>query len=50
VAGIRNASATLLGIVLFIEEYGPVLLIWLAILSLPVLLVRRRYRKARGQV
>ena len=50
VAGIRNASATLLEIVLFFEEYGPVLLIWLAILSLPVLLVWRQYRKARGQV
>ena len=49
VAGIRNASATLLGIVFFFEEYGPVLLIWLAILSLPVLLILRRYRKARGQ-
>jgi hypothetical protein len=49
VAGIRNASATLLGIVLFFEEYGPMLLIWLAILSLPVLHVWRRYRKARGQ-
>jgi hypothetical protein len=50
VAGIRNASATLLGIVLFFERYAPVLLIWLAILGLPVLLVRRRYRKARGQL
>lgn len=50
VTGIRNASATLLGIVLFFEEYGPMLLIWLAILSLPVLFVWRRYRKARGQV
>ena len=50
VAGIRNASATLLGMVLFFEEYAPVLMIWLAILSLPVLLVRRRYRKARGLV
>ena len=49
VAGIRNASATLLGIVFFFEEYGPVLLIWLAILSLPVFLILRRYRKARGQ-
>lgn len=50
VTGIRNASATLLGIVLFFEEYGPVLLIWLAILSLPVLLAWRRYRKVRGQI
>ena len=50
VAGIRNASATLLGIALFFEEYGPVLLIWLAILGLPVLLVWRRYRKALGRV
>jgi hypothetical protein len=38
-AGYRNATGTLLGIV----EYGPTILIWLAILAVPVILLRRRY-------
>jgi anti-sigma factor RsiW len=46
VAGYRNASGTLLGMLLFFEEFGPVLLIWIVLLSLPLLLVWRRYRKA----
>jgi hypothetical protein len=46
VAGYRNASETVLGIVLFFAEYGPALLIWLMILVLPVIVVWRRYRKA----
>lgn len=47
IAGIRNAAGTMLGIVLFIEEYCPPLLIWLLILGLPVILFWRRYRKMR---
>ncbi len=50
VAGIRNASGAVLGIVLFFEEYGPVLLIWAVILGLPVFLVWRRYRKAQAGI
>ena len=50
VAGLLNASATLLGIVLFLEEYGPVLLIWLVILGVPVILVWRRYRRIHSKV
>jgi hypothetical protein len=50
VAGLSNAAATLLGIVLFLEEYGPVLLIWLVILGVPVFLVARRYRRMRSKV
>jgi hypothetical protein len=42
-AGYRNATGTLLGIVIFTEEYGPTILIWLAILAVPVILLRRRY-------
>jgi anti-sigma factor RsiW len=45
VAGMQNAAGTVLGIVLFFEEYGPVLLIWTVILGLPVFLVWRRYRR-----
>jgi hypothetical protein len=46
VAGFHNATETLLGIVLFLAEDGPALLIWLLILGLPVLFVWRRYRRA----
>jgi hypothetical protein len=50
VAGLRNAAETVLGIVLFLEEDGPVLLIWLAILGLPVFLLVRRYRRVRAKL
>jgi hypothetical protein len=50
VAGLRNAAETILGIVLFLEEDGPVLLIWLAILGLPVFLLVRRYRRMRARL
>jgi len=50
VVGLRHASGTLLGIVLFLEEFGPVLLIWAVILGLPAILVWRRYRKAHARV
>ena len=50
VAGLRHASGALLGIVLFLEEFGPVLLIWAVILGLPAILVWRRYRKAHARV
>ena len=46
VAGYRNAAATILGIALFFVEYGPTLLIFLAIFGLPAFLVWRRYRRA----
>ena len=45
VTGYRNASETVIGIGLFGMEYGPSFVIWLLILALPVLLVRRRYRR-----
>ncbi len=47
---LRNAGETILGIVLFLEEDGPVLLIWLAILGLPVFLLVRRYRRVRAKL
>ena len=50
VTGIGNAGSSLLGLVVFVEEAGPVLLIWALILGLPVVLVVRRYRKARTRV
>jgi hypothetical protein len=50
VTGVRNAADTVLSVVLFLEEDGPVLLIWLAILGLPVLLLVRRYRRVRTRL
>jgi hypothetical protein len=46
VAGLGNAGDSILGILLFLEEYGPVLLVWFAVLGTPAWLVLRRYRKA----
>ena len=45
VAGYQNASESVLGILLFFTEYSPTVLIWLAILALPVVVVWRRYRR-----
>lgn len=50
VAGYRDASETVLGIVIFFAENGPTLLIWLIILALPVILIWRRYRKALATI
>ncbi len=46
VAGLRRASAMLLSLVLFFEEFGPAILIWLAIAAVPVWFLWRRYRRA----
>jgi hypothetical protein len=48
IAGLRNASDTVLGIVLFLEEFGPAILVWLVILGVPALFIWRRYRRTRG--
>ena len=50
VTGMRSALATILGILLFLEEAGPVLLIWLAILAVPGFLLWRRYRRIHAGV
>jgi anti-sigma factor RsiW len=50
VAGYHNATETLLGFLLFFEEYGPALVIWLVVLALPVLLVWRRYKRVRSTI
>jgi hypothetical protein len=50
VTGMHNAGNTLLGIVLFFEEYGPVLLLWLVVLATPVWVLWRRYRRAQSQI
>lgn len=40
--GMRNASGTLLGLALLLEEFGPALLIWCAILGVPAYFIWRR--------
>lgn len=50
VAGYRNAQETLLGFVLFLGEVGPALLIWLAILTVPGILLWRRYRRMQSRL
>jgi len=46
VNGYRNVADTLLSIVLSFAEYGPVLLFWLCLFSIPAWLVWRRWRHA----
>jgi len=48
VAGLRHAGGSVLGLVLLLEEYGPVLLVWLILLGVPCILVWRRYRAFRS--
>jgi hypothetical protein len=50
VAGLRNVAEMVLGIVLFLEEDGPVLLVWLTIVGLPILLLVRRYRRVKAKL
>ncbi len=50
VAGMDNAGSSLLGILLFFEEYGPVLLLWLAILAAPLWLLWRRHRRIQSRI
>jgi anti-sigma factor RsiW len=50
VAGWHNAIGTILGILYFLEEYGPVLLIWIALLGLPTYFLYRRYRRKGAQL
>jgi hypothetical protein len=46
VNGYRNVADTLLSILLFFAEYGPVLCFWLLVLAVPAWLIRRRWRHA----
>jgi hypothetical protein len=50
VAGYRNATGTVVGIFLFLVAYGLTILIWIAILGVPVYLLRRRYRRMRARL
>ena len=46
VNGFRNASESLLGIILFFAESGPTFLLWLLILLIPARMLWRRYKRA----
>lgn len=48
VAGYHNLTDTVLGILLFFFENGPVLILWLAVLGIPTLFAWRRYRRVRA--
>jgi anti-sigma factor RsiW len=50
VAGYRNAAGTVVGIFLFLVAYGLTILIWIAILGVPVYLLRRRYRRMHARL
>jgi Domain of unknown function (DUF4349) len=50
VNGYRNVAGTLLSIVLFFAEYGPVLIFWLLLLAIPATLVWRRWRHATATI
>jgi hypothetical protein len=50
VNGYRNVADSLLSIVLFFAEYGPVLCFWLLLLAIPAWLVRRRWRHATAAI
>jgi hypothetical protein len=46
VNGFRNVSESLLAFVIFFAEFGPTLLLWLAILFFPARMLWRRYQRA----
>jgi hypothetical protein len=50
VNGYRNVADTLLSIILFFAEYGPVLIFWLLLLAIPATLVWRRWRHATAAI
>ncbi len=50
VTGYRDAVESLVGLVLFLAEYGPVLLVWAFLLFWPARLVWKRMRRAIVQV
>jgi Domain of unknown function (DUF4349)/Putative zinc-finger len=50
VNGLRTAVDSVLSLILFLSESGPVTLLWLLILALPVWQLWRRYRRAAAAV
>jgi hypothetical protein len=50
VAGYHNATDSVLGLILWLEEYGPASLIWFLIFTLPAIFLWRRYQKKAAAV
>ena len=50
VNGYRNVADTLLSILLFFAEYGPVLIFWFLVLALPAAILWRRWRRASAAI
>jgi anti-sigma factor RsiW len=50
VNGYRNVADTLISIILFFAEYGPVLIFWLFVFALPATIVWRRWRQANAAI
>ncbi len=50
VSGLGNAGSSLLGILLFFEEFGPVLLVWFVVLGTPAWFLWRRFRNAQSRI
>jgi anti-sigma factor RsiW len=50
VNGLRTAADSVLSLVLFFSESGPVFLLWLLILALPIWQLWRRYRRAAAAI
>jgi hypothetical protein len=50
VAGYHHAAETVLGLILWVEEFLPALLIWAVILGAPCVWIWRRYKRTRGRV
>lgn len=48
--GLRTAADSVLSLVLFFSESGPVVLLWLAILAIPARQIWRRYRRAAAAI
>ena len=50
VNGYTNAADSLLGLLLFLVQYGPILLLWIVLLSSPAWLLWRRWKRASAVV
>ena len=50
VAGYRNARDSALALAMFIEEYGPAMVVWIIVLGGPVIWIWRRYWRVHGRL
>jgi hypothetical protein len=50
VSGLRMAGTMMLGLLLFVEEAGPAMLLWVVILGVPGWMLWRRYKRMLARV